>query len=116
MSYGQDSIEATLSHLPKISEEGKLLDSSTATRVRAIVEKQNGGLGRLLTAQINQVTETIHSELIADEDGCITVTHQQLRGLVARSAIYGATQALYSAAESLEEGHNLDLLLFVEER
>ncbi|CAN5463143.1 hypothetical protein BH10PAT3_BH10PAT3_5630 [soil metagenome] len=111
MSAEADGIEATLLYLPMLSEQGTLLDNASASQVRAIIERQSGGLGHLLEIQITAVTDMARTELTRNEEGHLVLTAEQLRGLVARSAIHGASQALYATAESLEQAHLLDQMV-----
>ena len=102
--------------LPYISDSTPILSNLEALRARALLTTgMNSGVGKLIRSQVELVTTEVSSELQHNNDGTITLSPPELRGIIARAAIHGGMQSLFGVAESMRQAEEFAWIFSGEE-
>jgi hypothetical protein len=104
-------LDITLRFLPFANTSDETTETLTERRalhVKAILEKINPGALVQLSVQLDRLTNEIRHETQTTEDGELLVNNDQLRAIVARSAIRGFTQAYVNEASALQSIDELE--------
>lgn len=91
----REEIRARIAALPVSHAESPILNEEAALAAFFDLEKENAALSKSLGALVSTVLSEIEPELTQLTGNRLIMTHDELNGIVAKTAIRAAAQALY---------------------
>src|SRR4030088_3405727 len=99
----KEALHHAIRALPLIQNDAKLLDEKSALATLAHLKATGSAVPERLEAHYSPLMQTITQELPRDpaRDNALVVTERQLRGIIARAVITGASQVAYDIGANL---------------
>lgn len=110
----RENIERRVKAIPRHENFPEAVQEKVALAVNRELEKNNPNLHEVIKGNIHAIYSQVKEELGRDSDSRLVTTEDQLRGIIAKAAIAGASQVLHSVGGSLAEIYELESELNLE--